>query len=374
MSSTAPRESRPDALDTLVELLSELDDPSERAFYDQVCRALCRLTSLERAGLYLYDDARKLVVPVGCHNLDRGLLEQTHGTLEETPIAQRALTEDRVVEASGRLEDEIPARYARFGGISTLTCTPVSAAGRWLGVVFADRDGGNFTLTRVERDTMWALGRTVALATSARLAMSRDRAARGLSGRIDLAREVHERVVQRLFGVSLVLGSEHALTSEERERCAAEMHGALVDLRDVLSRPLWPSPIDTGETLRAELARLDRHYKDLPLSLEWEDGAEVPEGMETLAQSVLAEALRNADRHARPSEVRVRVGRIDGTFFIEVRNDGMPKRRRSSPSAGMGLRLAAMEALTGGGVVEFGPEGTNEWRVRLLVPAGDDEG
>ena len=50
------------------------------------------------------------------------------GTLDETPVAQRALAEDRVVEVSERLEHEVPARYARFAGITTLTCTPVSAA------------------------------------------------------------------------------------------------------------------------------------------------------------------------------------------------------------------------------------------------------
>ena len=58
---------------------------------------------------------------------------------EETPIAQVALAEDRVVEVSDGLEREVPERYARFAGVTTLTCTPVSAGGRWLGVLFADR-------------------------------------------------------------------------------------------------------------------------------------------------------------------------------------------------------------------------------------------
>ena len=34
----------------------------------------------------------------------------------------------------------------------------------------------------------------------------------------------------------------------------------------------------------------------------------------------------------------------------------------------MGLRLAAVEAIGRGGVVEFGPESNEEWRVRLVVP------
>jgi signal transduction histidine kinase len=362
---------RTDALDVIVELLGALDGTlqSGREFYDRLCEACCRLGSMERAGLLLYDDARQLVVVVGGHGVDPELARELYGTLEETPIAQVALSEDRVVEVTEDLARWVPERYARIGGVETLCCVPVSAAGRWLGVIFADRGGTRFELTDVERHDLWTLGKTAALAASVRIATSQQGRARLLQARIDLARELHERVVQRLFGVSLVLGSEHALSEEARRRCADEMHAALADLREALSRPLAPPTLDTGATLREELARLGRHYKDLPLELDWEPGVEVPDDVESLAQSVLAEALRNAHKHARPSSVRVRVGRLNGAFVLEVRNDGArPGTRRG---AGMGLRLAAVEALQRGALVEFGPEG-EDWRLRLVVPLDDD--
>jgi signal transduction histidine kinase len=368
---------RTDALDVIVELLTELDQEpgSGSGFYDRLCAALCRVTDMKRASLLLYDEARQLVVPVGSHGIESGILEDIYGTLEETPIAQVALSEDRVVEVHGDLERWVPERYARIGGVDTITCTPVSAGGRWLGVVFADRGGGHFTLAEDERHAMWTLGKTAALAASVRIATSQQGRARLLQARIDLAREIHERVVQRLFGVSLVLGSEGALSEEVRRRCAAEMQAALTDLRDALARPLAPPSLDTGATLRDELARLGRHYKELPLELDWQPGVEVPDDVEPLAQSVLAEALRNADKHADPTRVRVRVGSADGTFVLEVRNDGAKPGARSSRGTGMGLRLAAAEALGRGALVEFGPEGadSSEWRVRLVVPTGDHE-
>jgi signal transduction histidine kinase len=148
------------------------------------------------------------------------------------------------------------------------------------------------------------------------------------------------------------------------------MQAALADLRDAISRPLAPAALDTGATLHDELARLGRHYKNLPLELDWDEGVEVPADVEALAQSVLAEALRNADKHARPTTVNVHVGRIDGTFVLEVRNDGAQSGTRGT---GMGLRLAAVEALQRGALVEFGPEGGSVWRVRLVVPVGEDE-
>ena len=158
---------RTDALDVIVELLRELDrdpDSGGRGFYDSLCTALCNLAGMDRAGLLLYDDARQLVVPVGSHQLEPALLENIYGTLEETPIAQVALSEDRVVAVTGDLSDWIPERYAEFTGVETLTCTPVSAGGRWLGVIFADRGGGRFELSDADSHTMWTLGKTAALA------------------------------------------------------------------------------------------------------------------------------------------------------------------------------------------------------------------
>jgi len=73
--------------------------------------------------------------------------------------------------------------------------------------------------------------------------------------------------------------------------------------------------------------------------------------------------------------VRVHVGRADGTFVLEVRNDGAGRDAGTTRGTGMGLRLAAVEALGRGALVEFGPEGgdRSEWRVRLVVPIGEEE-
>ena len=91
----------------------------------------------------------------------------------------------------------------------------------------------------------------------------------------------------------------------------------------------------------------------------------MPADLEPLAQSVLAEALRNIAKHADPSRVEVAVSRDQDTFTLEVRNDGARPGRRDP---GMGLRLAAFEAIQQGGVVESGPFDGDRWRVRLVVP------
>jgi signal transduction histidine kinase len=364
-----------EALDLVVRLLLELDvdeasgdgDP----FSDRICEAICELTSFERAVLFLYDATSQLVIPAGSHGVDPEILAHTYGALEETPIAREALERDAVVVVD-TLAGAVPDRYADVPTVSGISCTPVIAAGHMFGVIFADRNGGDLDLDANDRRTMRALARAAALAATVRQAATQRARDALLFERVAFAREVHESVMQRLFGVSMVLGSGRRLSAEDAERSAAEIEAALSELRDALDRSLDSTASQPASTtLRAELDRLGRQYKAVPISVWWDDGAEVPDGLEPLAVSVLGEALRNAEKHAAPSEVRIAITSPDGGFALEVRNDGLGL-RKPAPGSGLGLKLAAYEALQRGGMLEFGPEGDGkEWRIRLLLPVSE---
>ena len=88
---------------------------------------------------------------------------------------------------------------------------------------------------------------------------------------------------------------------------------------------------------------------------------------ESLVQSVLAEAIRNVHKHAAARSVLVRVRRADGVLTLEVENDGVSTERHAGPP-GLGLRLAALEALHAGGLLDFGERTPGQWQVRLAVP------
>ena len=105
------------------------------------------------------------------------------------------------------------------------------------------------------------------------------------------------------------------------------------------------------------------------MRVDWADGVEVPADLEPVAQLVLNEALRNADRHAHPSEIEVRIASDGETFSLSVENDGSGD-GRATRGGGLGLRLAALEALRYEGLVEFGAADDDRWRVRLVVPVG----
>jgi signal transduction histidine kinase len=356
-------------LEVFVELLADLDtDTSSTEFYDRICEAICRLTTMRRAAIFMADAGRRRVRAVGSHGTSFSQLAALRPTLVNTPIAQRALLEDNVVVVSDQIEDAVPSEYAELLGITTLVCTPLSAAGRAYGVICADRGGGRFELSDGERHLLWTLGKTAALVATARNATRQQERTRRLGERLELAREIHERVLQRLFGVSLALGAAQPLDPAERERCRVEMQEAVGDLRRALERPLAPLPPETGTTLAAELERL-RAAPGAPLHVDWPAGVTVPADLEPLGQSVLTEALRNVVKHASASRVDVVVSRDSDTFTLEVRNDGA---RTDARDAGMGLRLAAFEALQQGGVLEFGPTAADGWRVRLVVPLERD--
>jgi signal transduction histidine kinase len=359
-------------LEVFVELLAEIDtDRSSTEFYDRICEAICRLTTMRRAAIFMADAARARVRAVGSHGTSFSQLAALRPTLTGTPIAQRALLEDEVIVISEGVEAAVPPDYAEVLGITTLVCTPMSAAGRAYGVICADRGGGPFELSDGERHLLWTLGKTAALVATARNATRQQERSRRLGERLGLAREIHERVLQRLFGVSLALSAEQPLGPEERERCRVEMQEALGELRRALERPLAPLPPETGTSLAEELERL-RAQQAAPVAVNWPLETTVPYDLEPIAQSFLAEALRNVAKHAEPSQIDVTVGRDLETFTLEVRNDGVT---HQAPGAGMGLRLAAFEALQQGGCVEFGPSAPEGWRVRLVVPLRDaDEG
>jgi signal transduction histidine kinase len=358
-------------LEVFVELLADIPtDTSSTEFYDRICEAICRLTTMQRAAIFMADAGRRRVRAVGAHGTSFSQLATLRPTLVNTPIAQEALLADEVVVVSDGIDEAVPPAYAEVLGITTLVCTPMSAAGRAYGVICADRGGGRFELTDGERHLLWTLGKTAALVATARNATRQQERARRLGERLDLAREIHERVLQRLFGVSLALSAEQPLERAERERCRVEMQQAIGDLRRALERPLAPLPPETGTTLADELERL-QSTPGVPLSVNWPAELTIPPDLEPLAQSVLAEALRNVGKHASPSQVEVVLSRDADTFTLEVHNDGV---QRDGRGTGMGLRLAAFEALQHGGVVEFGSAGAGRWRVRLVVPLEREAG
>jgi len=357
-----------EVLELMSGLLSGIGESSPPdAFYSSLCEAICRLAQMKRAVLVRYDAARRRVRAVGSHGIELEPFAEVFVTIDSVPVARRALTEDRVLEVVGADDFDVPATVRELLAGVRIVCTPMAAAGRFVGVVLCERQAGLPDLDDDDRQLLWTLGKAIAMASVAREVTAYDERSRQLAQRIDLAREIHEGVVQRLFGVSLALSREELLDADSQQRCAAEVQGALTDLRAALKRPLGRVSRPTSVTFGEELTRLRALHPDLRISLDGR-GEDVPAGLEALAQSVLVEALRNARKHAHASAVRVALRNDGSTLAIEVRNDGVAPARVASH--GVGLRLLTLEALQHDGMLEYGHTGEGVWQVRLVVPVG----
>ena len=180
-------------------------------FYDRVCQAVVA-ASMKRAVLMLHDGAS-----LGDRDRRAGVAGR---------CGRDAYRADRAGGGSGgRGRGERPQRFAEYvrrvspGAAESayLTCVPISATRRWLGVIFADREGEDFPLEDGERRAMMTLGRLAALTASVEHSTEQRE-------RVELTRDLHENAIQRLFGVALALGSEDDLTrrsgSAARRSCA----------------------------------------------------------------------------------------------------------------------------------------------------------
>jgi signal transduction histidine kinase len=88
----------------------------------------------------------------------------------------------------------------------------------------------------------------------------------------------------------------------------------------------------------------------VPVELDVQVGARLPEPVEVAAYYVVSEALTNAAKHARASVVSVAVGAADSVVTLAIRDDGVGGADPTRGSGLVGLR-DRVEAL--GGTIEI---------------------
>jgi signal transduction histidine kinase len=360
-----------DALGIFVGAMAGIEQatPESAGFYDGLCEAVCRAVGVDRSVMFLYDEGRRRVRPVGAHRIDRERFPVEGVGIEDAPLSRVALEEDRVVDALDTSGDELGSSDLAHLPQGDLAYVPIAAGGTWYGVMVVEQTTGE-PLGVAQRDALWIAGKVVAFAAEARRATRHQEQARQLEHRLMLVRQVHEQVIQRLFGLGLVLGSGTALEGEALERARVEVEATQADLRQLLHGPPLSTGAPTAMRLPEEVERLRRAHDTVELQVDLEPGVEIPVALESLAQSVLGEAVRNALKHGEPTVLNVGLTRVGDALALTIDSDGARGTERS-PS-GLGLRLAAVEALQVGGLLEFGARGTGGWRVRLLLPAENE--
>jgi signal transduction histidine kinase len=165
-----------------------------------------------------------------------------------------------------------------------------------------------------------------------------------------IERDLHDGTQQRLVSIAMTLGlaesrllKDPAAVGPVLQEARDALTVALEELRE-LSQGIHPA-ILVERGLAAALDDLSRRAS-VPVRLDVDVNASMPESVEAAAYFVASEALTNAAKHSHASEVRLAATRENGTLVIEVADDGIGG---ADSNGGSGLRglVDRVEALSG---------------------------
>jgi signal transduction histidine kinase len=197
-----------------------------------------------------------------------------------------------------------------------------------------------------------------------------------LEDRDRIGRDLHDLVIQRLFGVGLGLQSTVAMVPEGA--VADRLKEAIDDLDDTIKdirRTIFAlGRLDSAADLQSEIeALVERAEATMKvrakLRLEGPIRSTVPPVVAPDLLAVLSEALTNVGRHAAATTVEVRVAAGVDTVEVSVSDDG-----RGMPDDVLlsGLHNMRQRAAAHGGQLEVRSEAgagtTVTWRVPLGGP------
>ena len=218
-----------------------------------------------------------------------------------------------------------------------------------------------------------ATTRAELIASRARIVAAADDARRRLE------RDIHDGAQQRLVSLGLKLRLAEESVPPERDDLKSMLSEAVSGLTDVfqelqeISRGIHPATLSTGG-LRAAFKTLARR-SPVPVNLDVAIEQRLPESVEVAAYYVVAEALTNAAKHARASEVKVRARVTDTSLDLLVADDGIGGADSGKGSGLIGLK-DRIEALGGNLRVASPPGGGTTLNItiplitkRKMIPA-----
>ena len=253
---------------------------------------------------------------------------------------------------------------------------------------------------------VWAIGvalRSRRMATDSRVREAEERAeaerqaaARVLAEeRLRIAQELHDVVAHSMSVIAVQAGvGAHVLDDRpEQARAALEAisttsRGTLAELRQLLGvlRDTNGGPTDVPAHRLADLLQLveDVRVAGVPVALHVEGKADcIHAGIELSAYRVVQEALTNVIKHAgETTRVDVTVRHLPGTLVVEVVDDGRGLAARpdigrqpvaATDGSGHGLLGMRERVELWGGELSVGPAPGGGYRVKALLPYGDQE-
>lgn len=196
------------------------------------------------------------------------------------------------------------------------------------------------------------------------------------------ALELHDQAGQMLAAVHLALDEVAAHVHPQGRKPLETVRGHLrtveLQLRRISHemRPPMLDDLGLGPALRFLGEGLGQR-SDLIVRVRGSLESRLPASVEIALYRVAQEALNNVVRHARATNVLLRIGHVDGRATLSVRDDGLGFEPHPMPGGGprhgLGLRGARERVAALGGELEVRSEPGRGTEIRVTVPCGEVE-
>lgn len=275
-------------------------------------------------------------------------------------------------------------RYVRpaviQAGFRQIACIPLTSTGNTIGVISAVTRS-NLPIDDHDVQLVTAVGSWAGLAIeNARLHDDARRLA-VLEERDRIGMDLHDGIIQSIYGVGLVLEHARLLSDEDPKQAAERIQQAINNLnhtiRDIRTYILDLRPRQLGdENLMDGLRRLALEFRantlaEANLSGAPEDVADLPKSHSLALFHVCQEALANAAKHAAAKKIEISVWKTTERVMLEIRDNGKGfDMQKVNKALGHGLSNMHTRAHQVGGDVELCSvlgEGTS---ILVWVPTG----
>jgi signal transduction histidine kinase len=368
-------------LDAVVAIGSELDLPT---MLRRITESARDLADAEYAALGVLDEEKAFLEEF----ITTGIDEATRAAIGDLPKGHGLLGVLIADPRPIRLPDirEHPETFGfppHHPEMATFLGVPIRVRGEVFGNLYLTEKRGGEVFTDVDEELVVGLAGAAGIAIQNARLHARLQEATLLEERERIARDLHDKVIQRLFATGLTL--QGAARLSVRPEVASRLEQAVLDLDDTVREirttifQLETARRQRGRSLRQEVLELS---EELARGLGVAPGIHFEGPVDTLAGddlhepvlAVLREALTNVARHAAASSVEVTVSASD-ELTLEVVDDGQGLREGpSGPKGGRGLPNLRARAEERGGTctIEPGPGGGTRliWSVPLAALPG----
>ncbi|MEW6029699.1 MAG: GAF domain-containing protein [Chloroflexota bacterium] len=274
-----------------------------------------------------------------------------------------ALNGEPLISTDIQSDDRFLRQAVVSEGYRCVACFPLKASETLVGVLgVATRESAPFN--DHDMQMLMAVSNWAGLAIdNARLHHNARRLAI-LEERDRIGMDLHDGIIQSIFGVGLALENVQHLVNEEPQKAKYNLRKAIDDLNQII-RDLRAYILDLRprefkqEKLVDGLKRLVNEYRAHTLAQAVFSGArakvaDLPQGHASALFHICQEALANSAKHASASKVNVTLWTTDNRVLMEVHDDGRGfDMEKMSKSLGHGLANMQTRARAVGGEVDI---------------------